>query len=444
MSIQKLKNSFYTYLFVYAGLFVLLIQLIKFLIPFSGASHQALFVFNKWSFILQLLLITIAVISFLSNRNNYRFISVTITNAILILLVLNNIVWIGYRINTPYAPPHETPLQKYPTVNFQEIYQGMETSEIQELLNESWHRELNKNQDFVHFTEGPFNGKYVNVDSNAIRYNPAKPIIPLDTNYFNLFIYGGSTTFGYGVADNQTIPYYLQENFNQTQDSVRVYNLGQAYYFSIQERILFENHLLNGIKPDMVVFIDGLNDFHSLQETPVKFKTPVIKQTDTNILKNIPLVKFLLSFNKSHSESQEAVSKPTSQVQSLSASDEEKSADKLVQKYVANKTIVEQICSGEKIQCLFVVQPIPFYKYNSSYHKFYSPQPHSPARLAYSILDQNYHQNKTLENLLWLGNMQDTLNKNLYVDLVHYSPEMNKMIALKIYHTVTDKYTLEN
>ena len=428
---------------MYVGLFVLLIQLIKILIPYSGTAPEALFVFNKWSFALQLLLTTIAIISFLSNKNNYRFFSLTITNTILILLVLNNIVCIGYRINTPYSPPHKTPFTKYPTVNFQKIYQGMEISEIQELLNESWHRELNKNQDFIHFTERPFTGKYFNIDTNAIRYNPDKPVIPLDTNYFNLFIYGGSTTFGYGVADNQTIPYYLQENFNQTQDRVRVYNLGQAYYFSIQERILFENHLLNGIKPDMVVFIDGLNDFHSLQETPKKFKTPDNKQTNTNILINIPLVKFFLNLNTAGSESQDAVHETITHTQTPSASDEEKRTDKLVQKYVANKKIVEQICLGEKIQCLFVAQPIPFYKYNSNYHEFYSPQPHSSAKLAYSILDQNYYQKKRLENFLWLGNMQDTLNKNLYVDLVHYSPEMNRMIALQIFNAVSDKYMLK-
>ena len=40
--------------------------------------------------------------------------------------------------------------------------------------------------------------------------------------------------------------------------------------------------------------------------------------------------------------------------------------------------------------------------------------------------------NKTVffgRNFLWLGDMQENLSKFLYVDSIHYSPEMSKLIA---------------
>jgi hypothetical protein len=50
------------------------------------------------------------------------------------------------------------------------------------------------------------------------------------------FVFGGSTTFGYGESDNLTIPsnlqYYLREAFQTDQSAV--YNFGRAFYFSSQ------------------------------------------------------------------------------------------------------------------------------------------------------------------------------------------------------------------
>ena len=60
------------------------------------------------------------------------------------------------------------------------------------------------------------------------------------------FVYGGSTTWGYNVADYQTIPSYLQkELINNGYNDYCVYNFGGGSYFSTQENIRFQKHLLN-------------------------------------------------------------------------------------------------------------------------------------------------------------------------------------------------------
>ena len=65
----------------------------------------------------------------------------------------------------------------------------------------------------------------------------------------NIYMYGGSTTFGYNVTDDQTIASYLQNYLN---DDFCVYNHGRVYFYSKQENNLLSLHLENRKK------IDGL------------------------------------------------------------------------------------------------------------------------------------------------------------------------------------------
>ena len=79
----------------------------------------------------------------------------------------------------------------------------------------------------------------------------------------DFFFYGGSTTWGYNVADNQTIPaYFLKVLIDNNYKNFCVYNFGGGSYFSTQENIRFQKHLLEGKikKNDFILFIDGLNE----------------------------------------------------------------------------------------------------------------------------------------------------------------------------------------
>jgi hypothetical protein len=64
------------------------------------------------------------------------------------------------------------------------------------------------------------------------------------------------------VTDAQALGSQLQPLLRQKLGRpVVVYNFGQSKYGSTQERLLFEKLLLEGQKPDMAIFVDGLNDF---------------------------------------------------------------------------------------------------------------------------------------------------------------------------------------
>jgi len=121
---------------------------------------------------------------------------------------------------------------------------------------------------FVGFKEAPFRGKYVNVADNGYRLSPPQGPWPIDPKNYNVFVFGGSTTFGYGVTDDQTIPARMQAIMMEHSLARRVcvYNFGRGFYYSTPERILFEQLLLGGARPNLAVFLDGVNDFGSADD----------------------------------------------------------------------------------------------------------------------------------------------------------------------------------
>jgi hypothetical protein len=104
------------------------------------------------------------------------------------------------------------------------------------------------------FRERARAGRFVNVDEFGIRPNAGRGSGLAALNGA-IWMFGGSTTFGYGVADAETIPAYLQRISHQD-----VVNLGRGYYYSAQENRLLRDLLVAGLVPSRVVFLDGINE----------------------------------------------------------------------------------------------------------------------------------------------------------------------------------------
>jgi hypothetical protein len=112
--------------------------------------------------------------------------------------------------------------------------------------------------DYVMFKKTPVRRRYVNVSENGFRVSRAQGPWPPSPTNFNVFVFGGSTTFGLWVPDEQTVPSFLQAALaRQLATNVCVYNFGTPYYYSTQERLRFERLLGQGIVPNAAVFVDG-------------------------------------------------------------------------------------------------------------------------------------------------------------------------------------------
>jgi len=118
----------------------------------------------------------------------------------------------------------------------------------------------------VHWEEGTrsrsgLDESLVFISSQRFRSPEFSEIKPENT--FRIFTIGGSTTFGAGVLDNQTYPYYLQELFDSSDVNfkVEVINTGWAKHWSLTETELIKNRILS-FDPDLFIVYDGWNEIN--------------------------------------------------------------------------------------------------------------------------------------------------------------------------------------
>ena len=124
-------------------------------------------------------------------------------------------------------------------------------------------------QPWVQFSEPLFRGKRLSVEVDALGFpvrrtvNGPSPADPRQT--VNVFVFGGSTTFGYHVADEDTWPSQLAKALNDRAAGagspirVRVTNHGRGYFNPSQELALFVDLLKTGYRPTLAIFMDGVN-----------------------------------------------------------------------------------------------------------------------------------------------------------------------------------------
>lgn len=125
--------------------------------------------------------------------------------------------------------------------------------ELTDVLQEDWHS-------YVYWRSKPHQGQYINIDEKGIRrtWNSSVPPSP---HQLKIFMFGGSTMWGYGARDDFTIPSLVSKKLStQVANGVWVTNFGETGYVSTQEIIALMLELRRGNVPDIVVFYDGVND----------------------------------------------------------------------------------------------------------------------------------------------------------------------------------------
>jgi len=115
----------------------------------------------------------------------------------------------------------------------------------------------------------PITGKYVNVDEAGRRVTRHN-FVP-DSNAdqpLEIWQLGGSTTWGMGVPDAETVPSRLALLFNEFGVDTRVTNLGDTGMVSTQEVLMLLRTLQTQNPPDLVIVYDGANEPLGVAEAP--------------------------------------------------------------------------------------------------------------------------------------------------------------------------------
>lgn len=364
-------------------------------------------------------------------KESYRYTGIIFLTALLMLISLNilaswMIKWKRAHLVLDSASPKIINVLK-------PLYPGLAQNQIRELWKETTDWPFIYHPYTQHRLK-PGKGNFIHIDEAGFRYIRDQAPWPPPEHDFNIFIFGGSTTFGWGVPDEETIASHLQDLFRSKQKNrgVNVYNFGQGAFFSTQERILFEELLTEGRHPDVAIFIDGINE--CALEEPLH----------TEEIRNFYDGKRFFFLNRTSIVTltmrimDRLKSKPAlNQIHPIEA------PKRMVERYFANKKMIEAIASSYKIQTVFIWQPAPLFKYDPVYQPFLTPRVLQDKQFifqkeVYQLAEQIKSEGGVGKNFLWLADMQEHMKEPLYVDRIHYSPELCQIIASRIYDFLGD------
>lgn len=382
----------------------------------------------------------------------YRAAALMTFNTVVFFVVANLLVGAALLVRDwlkPSAPPVDARLDRYRSrfVDL-EAYSSITREQAEVLLDEQVAKGSIgfRFEPWRHFREPAHTGLHLNVDARGFR-RTRPPRTPSNSSR-ELFVFGGSTTFGYGVPDDHTIPSYLQGVLDSSQPHLqfRVRNLGQGFYYSSQALALLVQLIRDGEVPHAAVFVDGGNDVAQLgyfHDQPM-FTPSLERMWDGRSasgaarrlpdLSWIPLVRVAQGLSRRGGwDPGEAAANPDypPPAGSEDATDEQvaRRVEYVTGHYLANIRLRRAICREYQIQCLFVWQPHVVYKYDRALHRTFPFEGEVPKYYGavWAFMEQHPEP-----DLLYLGHMFEGVNRKVFVDEVHYNEETNQRIAERI------------
>ena len=269
------------------------------------------------------------------------------------------------------------------------------------------------------FRMADFHSNNVNITGFERKSVPDAFINKVSADTIDIYFFGGNTMFGQNIADSETIPSrfisaYREENPSR---SVRVKNFGVPHYYSKQELMLLTSLLFDGHRPDIVIFLDGLNDFYPARM--LYYDRPYYSYALQQSFEGKMFQKGKENFTDSTNAFYDVPA-------GVSVNDYN---DALISKFSNNIRMTSGLCKTAGIKSYFFCQPVPFYQ-NSQ-----TDQQHTGISRRFEYIYPQLEKNTdSLSNFYFLGNMSQPMNG--YVDGQNYSPAFADKIANQILSTV--------
>ncbi len=402
---------------------------------------------------------------------SYPTLALIFTNTVLLFVILNIIAWFMLR-PADYAHYITNPklmLENRPEL-MQQIYEGRSVADIkmiQELAPNL------KSHPVLEFMTTPVTNTFYEVGAENCRMDSfITPVNFSNVMNGNTWIMGGSTAFGFRVAGNETISYYL----NRTDSSTRYLNFGSPSYhqrLEIEKLIIL---LQKGYRPARVVFFDGLNDIVQLVSNPFDAAETPGKPFDAyvqdiggsnmsinkNLLYALPVIRLWYHYRAKSAVKEEHTrelireslyhekamyNKHPFLHYKLTELYEPDADSALLLKtdryYLGNFALIEALSKAWHFEYTVFYQPIgPLYENNPF---IADKETFKQEFMRYKGFDAIHrHIRNRVKDGHYPGmvdlSASDALCTQPYVDLTHYSPSLNRLLAQQMLNHISAKH----
>lgn len=309
---------------------------------------------------------------------------------------------------TPYSPQN----QKLVRPDSSEAFNDLVTKET--ALSNQYEYSA-----FLDFKNIDYKGTWMNIEKGVRKSIPDSYINPSSTDTLLVYFFGGSTTFGFNVADFETIPSLFVDAYKAkypNAKSIKVVNWGCPNYYSYQELMLFSKLLADGHKPDIAIFFDGLNDFWfgKMNYSSESFYSFYFR-------KSYFAARPPSTSDKWFTDSLQNLFKTPAGVS------EKDFSDRLITNYFNNIEGAKRMSRVADTKVYFFCQPTPFYKYpNQMKDPMVFKDTNTRFNYIYPIIEKRAD---SIENFSFLGGMLQNEPLYPFVDGFHYAPHIHRKIA---------------
>jgi hypothetical protein len=294
---------------------------------------------------------------------------------------------------------------------------------------EDWYREYGREfrvstqmqwHPYVLWRRRPFAGRYINVDADGRRrtWNREAP----GERVAEVFAFGGSTLWGNGARDENTIPSWVSRFLDQSGRRVRVTNHGELGFVSTQDLVSLMLELRAGRVPALVFCYDGVNDaVASLQSREAG--QPQLAGRMSGAMNRLyrDYYRSVTGFTPDPA--------PTS---GPAASDDEL-VRQTVAAYLGNVRVIERLAAAYGFQALFFWQPVAFVDKPLSPEETERVEPRR--RAAGAFFEKLYAAMRAAEVPAGFRDVSDVFAstpQTVYIDFCHVSEEGDRLVAKRI------------
>lgn len=288
------------------------------------------------------------------------------------------------------------------------------------------------------------NDGYRTFNEDGLRVTPN---VKCGENAYHIYMFGGSTMWGQGSPDWGTIPAYLQKFFNETDQEVCIHNMGQRAFHSTQEVVELTNQLQLGVRPDMVVFFDGVNEINNTIETGGPW-LPNVSFTEHLLWDDVPPFIKLISATHTYSFLSKYFESPGNSTATIRYTDQE--TDQIIQDiintYLNNYRIVEALSKDFGFEFYFFWQPSitldkPLTEIELATVDIYVPRIgplyfEDNMDIINTVYREIEDRASDFDNLYYLGYIYEEHDELLFYDLLHVTPRGNEIVANAIFDIV--------
>jgi len=245
---------------------------------------------------------------------------------------------------------------------------------------------------------------------------------------YRIFCFGGSTTFGSFAKDEQTWPAFLEAQL----DSVKLVNFGVPGFVPTQETAQFIHLMKSGYRPDLVIFMDGVNigPLYDASDFTRIIAQKFSEKNEEDILGRLAIVKLM---NGSYKEEIDFFQAENVDFVPLESSSEYN--DLVANRFIENARIRNAIAQLYEVQILQFIQPNGNYNYPISFCNDFGKEyfQNEGAQNVSANLDLIFRKvNEAEAGYINLNNLFRSYNKPAIIDIVHYTPEFSLFLAKEV------------